>query len=556
MKVKRGERESENDEDAAPCSPGVKFLHEHQKDGVRWMCDNEKKGQGGINGDDMGLGKTVQTIEVVIRGVKADPQGNHDTLFVMPKSIMEQWRRELEEKGGLASFSFYDKNRDFDDIKRVHTQGPLIVLTTYETLRSQFESSDHSLLNHHWRRLVLDEGHLCCNLKAKKTQAILAVRVDITWILTGTPVQNCIPEFVTLLYLVTRDETILGYNKFETHTVSYKKSDEEQRGKVLVKTFKAPSNNTIVSLQQLTKRYMIKRSKKQVEQRKKIRGEAISIPTLYRRDRWIDMKDEEKQEYERLYNDLVLQIQHYTKTGNDSAVHILSAITNLRRYCVHPLLLKQDELSQYLSPAPSVPGMKRPHLPTSSKISVIFRDILSILQSKPDDKILVFSQWTSVLNIIQHYLEYLKMPFHRLDGQTSYENRKKGVDDFQSEDGNARIFLMSLKAGGLGLNLTAANHVLICDLYWNEAAEKQAIARVHREGQKKEVYVTRYVMQGEKSMEKLIFDLQKKKNQHVDTICSKGNGICSGNSTELPQLKLFCQKILEKQKKELLATSH
>ena len=266
-------------------------------------------------------------------------------------------------------------------------------------------------------------------------------------------------------------------------------------------------------------------------------------------DRWVEFRQDEKRGYLLLWNRLILGISQYLKgNGEVTAVHILAAITSLRLHCLHPLLSlnenmesQQPVLEQYLK------GERDKPLPPGGKLTVVFHDLRAILNADPASKVLIFSQWTKVLKIVAYYLK--KMPsvfgdFLLLDGKTTQTQRKKMIEHFQSPNG-PRVFLISMKAGGLGLNLTAANNVMLLDPYWNKAVEEQAIDRAHRCGQTRQVTVFRYLMRDifdSDSIEKLIHTLQQRKTEHVDSICDDVL-----NKMDLPELKLFLRHIQRSQ---------
>lgn len=541
-------------------SPDEKVtLYSYQQQGVNWMMTREMREEGGILADEMGLGKTVQIIVMMQRMINMFPEKNHDTLLILPKSILNQWKQELIDKGGFESHYFYENSRNFRKIRTQHSEikaknknknNPLIVLTTYDTLRAtDTDSPDRRIFDHQWRRIILDEGHQCCNMKTKKTHAVLAITTIVTWVLTGTPIQNRIPEFVTLLYLVTRDRNILSHAKTINKPVKWEKRDEHGRkivGQKFVAVHKNPTQQSLSELRSLRIRYLLGRTKEGVaKQHAQMVGDeqlkGLKLPELIRKDRWIQLSPEEQAEYDKMYDQFILRIKRYINQGgrgDDTAVHILAIITKLRRFCVHPLILKPDSLNSYLaSPQPSAT-----YLPPSTKFRGVFIDLMNILKKEPDSKVLIFSQWTTSLDIVQHYLARLRLPYFRLDGSTSHKDRQSRIAAFQRDDG-PRIFLVSLKAGGLGLNLTRANKVFMLDLYWNEASEEQALARVHRRGQTKPVEVYRYIIRGDTSIEQLVFDLQKRKNEHIDSIFSKNT-----RTTNLPQLQLFYKEVLERQR--------
>jgi SNF2 family DNA or RNA helicase len=264
--------------------------------------------------------------------------------------------------------------------------------------------------------------------------------------------------------------------------------------------------------------------------------------------------------YKKLWDNLIIRSKEFLYGGGDkeTVMHILAIIQALRATSVHWLLsaannneepivdaidkkskkpTKQDkkpELYSYLT------GKKPEMLPFSAKTAHVIKDIADLLKRDPTNKILVFSQWTSVLDILQYYIKRFPAilgEFVRLDGTTSSKDRKEFVRQFQ-EDPDTRIFLISTKAGGMGLNLTRANIVMLVDPPWNPATEEQAIDRAHRLGQTREVTVYRYIVNEHDSIEMCILQLWKNKQMHVDIICSD-----NVKKTTVPELKLFLNDV-------------
>jgi SNF2 family DNA or RNA helicase len=266
--------------------------------------------------------------------------------------------------------------------------------------------------------------------------------------------------------------------------------------------------------------------------------------------RRIPFKTEEKPLYKKHWDEFIIGITEFFNKEKDS-ITMLAAISSLRRQCVHPLLGMDENgktqklaLKEYID---NVHNKEHAVMPPSAKITRVFSDLMGILRSDVSNKVLVFSQWTGALNLIEYYLKRLDLNFLRLDGKTSKAQRQRQVDAFQT-NAKDRIFLISIKAGGLGLNLTAANYVLLVDPYWNAAIESQAIDRANRMGQKRQVTVIRYLIEDEDSIEKAMEELQKNKLEHVNSVCDKDL-----RKTDLPELKLFLKHIKKKQEAARLA---
>jgi len=513
-------------------------LYPHQKIGLAWLISRSKgPSKGGILADDMGLGKTIQTISLIKwLWDKRDPAApsNQAYLFVLPLSVLHQWQKEFKRVGFEAKL-FYGKGRsmskmrdDYHSTPRELRTEPFIVLTTYNLLGDTFKNHpDDKLFSIHYRMVICDEAHEMKELKTQKAKAFVALSKNTTIFLTGTPIQNRISEFVNLLFLITNDK---GIRKL------------------------SGSNDirTLRRIRALRDTYLLRRTKEEVgRQSHRLGHNPISeLSPVKMFTRRVPFKDSEKPLYKQHWDEFIIGIKEFFKKEKDS-ITMLAAISSLRRQCVHPLLGMNKEgesqkpaLKQYVD---NVHDKEYPVMPPSAKITRVFADLMAILRADETNKILVFSQWTGALNVIEYYLKRMDFKFLRLDGKTSKGQRQSQIDSFQNNPRD-RIFLISIKAGGLGLNLTAANHVLLVDPYWNAAIESQAIDRANRMGQKRVVTVIRYLIEDEDSIEKAMEELQKNKLEHVNSVTGKDL-----RKTDLPELRLFLKHIKKKQEAARLA---
>lgn len=510
----------------------------HQNEGIAWIVSQEqRKKMGGILADEPGLGKTGQMVDAMRL------RGGH-TLVILPLSVIPQWTKEFE-RIGWKCYLFHGPSRNviqsWNDYNRSdrHDKQPFILLTSYGVVSRTFAAQQNGgeidvLFRFHWLRIVCDEAHELKTLKAKKTQAFMALSREFTWFLTGTPVQNRVPEFVSLIYMITRSERVK-------------------------RLAKGIDERTLNEIRTLRDAYLLRRTKDgllKTYSTSNVDGPRLVLPPLVEKVCWVKFNAEDEKVYQRYWDQLILRIKNFIHAGgngSDTAIHIFAALTMLRRFCMHSYLSLDDEklalLSDYIN-------LRRPNdiLPPSAKMWKIVKDIQSIISVK-DNKVLVFSQWTAVLDIIAYYLdiyakvEHLTEPVYvRLEGSTSRKQRQANVDQFQKE-GGPQVFLISLKAGGLGLNLETANFVLLTDPYWNPAAEEQARDRAHRCGQQKPVTVIRYITDHENSIEKFIRELQQKKQEHIASICSDDS-----KKVSLPSLRLFYDHVRRQERERNLLT--
>lgn len=510
-------------------------LYPFQQKGVEFLIERDKR-RGGILADQQGLGKTVQVAAFLSHLFSlcktTETRRKESTLILVPTSVLHQWQQELS-RFGITATLFYGSGRNFSKLINQYEQSssanplvhPLVVLTTHATMQqSTGGEGEKTLFTWDWRRVIIDEAHEFRELKRKRSKALEKIHRETTILLTGTPVLNRIVEFLSLMFHITRNEKFKGL----------KQSPEAIR---IVYTLKEAG-------------YVLRRTKQDVS----YNGVgALILPNLSHMTREVRFQQKEKDVYMKLWSNFIMRMRNFLHGSDEiSAVHILAAITKLRLFCVHPLLSFNEKgecqkhmLDAYLHPKPGEPepGI----LPISGKISHIMKDLRVILEQRGTNKVLIFSQWTSVLDIIAYYLKRFNGiygKYVRLDGKTSHGQRKALVEQFQTIP-DIRVFLISTKAGGIGLNLTAANHVMITDLCWNPGTEEQAIDRAHRCGQKSDVTVYRYVLKDVDSIEECMLQLQQGKQEHVDVICGTDQ-----KKLKLPELRLFLAYVnrLEKQK--------
>ena len=507
-------------------------LYPFQVKGVQFLLDRDK-GRGGLLADQQGLGKTVQVSAFLSKSFTQS--GNQSTLILVPSSVIHQWQQELF-RFGIVPLLYYGSTRNFSRLVQQHRQAqqsqqahqqaqhPLVVLTTHSTMAQSLSQAHpqsqpqsvkrtdgvHNLFNWMWKRVIVDEGHEFRELKTKRSKALDKIQRDSTILLTGTPVLNNLPEFCNLMYHISRNSAF--------------------------KNTKA-SPETVRLVNDLKGKFLLRRTKKDVS----YNGVgSLILPSLIHITREVRFQKSEKEVYIKLWNKFIMGMRDFLRGGEKTAVHILAAITKLRLFCAHPYLSIDENgvcqkhlLKKYLE------GETEDILPVSGKLSHILKD-LKVLCEDSGNKILIFSQWTSVLDIIAHFLgrfDTLYGKFVRLDGKTTQKERKRVVDMFQT-DPSIRIFLISTKAGGIGLNLTAANHVFVCDPCWNPGIEEQSIDRAHRCGQKRDVTVHRFILKDPDSIEECMLQLQSGKQEHVDVICGTNQ-----KKWSVPTLRLFLKHV-------------
>ena len=438
-------------------------LRDYQKEGLNWLNFLDELGFGGCLADDMGLGKTLQIIAFIL--LQRTKNQRTTNLVVVPTSLLFNWQAEVAKFAPtLSILTFYGANRalkktDFDQYD--------IILTSYGTLLADIRFLKEYAFNY----IVLDESQAIKNPESQRYQAARLLQSRNKIVLTGTPIENHTFDLYGQLSFACPG--LLGsYNHFKAHySTPIDKFDDSQRAR---------------QLQQKISPFILRRTKAQV---------ATELPDKTEMILHCEMGPEQRSvydAYEREFRNFLLT----TKEGDipRERLHVLQGLTKLRQICNSPVLLNDEEF----------------YGDSSAKIDMLMEQIAS---KSPQHKILVFSQFVSMLDLIKKELVAKQIGFEYLTGQTS--NRAASVNRFQTDD-TVRVFLISLKAGGTGLNLTRADYVYLVDPWWNPAVENQAIDRSYRIGQTKNVVAVRLICPN--TIEEKILELQKSKKELADTL--------------------------------------
>lgn len=410
-------------------------LRDYQKEGFIWMSRLAHLGVGACLADDMGLGKTLQSIAVILSLAHQGP-----SLVVAPTSVCMNWETEVNRFAPTLNFHMFSElNRD----EIISSLGKFdLLVTSYTLLQQEIEL----LSQVHWQSIVLDEAQAIKNAATKRSKAAMRLNGSFRLITTGTPIENHLGELWNLFGFI--NPGLLGtYKQFNRRfgIPIEKYHDREARR----------------TLKKLIRPFMLRRIKSQVLEELPPRTEI----TLR-----VEMQPEELQFYEALRQQAIENIEGSSeKTGRH--LRILAEIMRLRRACCNPKLVNEQV---------EIP---------STKLQVFAEVVEELLGG--GHKALVFSQFTGHLALIREFLDERGIAYKYLDGTTPAKERQYQVESFQAGEGE--LFLISLKAGGLGLNLTAADYVLHMDPWWNPAVEDQAADRAHRIGQKRPVTVYRLV---------------------------------------------------------------
>jgi superfamily II DNA or RNA helicase len=460
-------------------------LRGYQREGLGWLAFLHEFGLGGCLADDMGLGKTVQVLALLVARRAARGGSARPSLVVAPRSVVHNWRDEAQRFApGLALLDYSGSERA---AQRERIGEHDLVLTTYGTLRRDIEP----LAETRFEYVILDEAQAIKNAQSRTAKVARALRAEHRLALTGTPVENHLGELGSLFEFL--NPGMLGRAQ-ALRTLSSPGALREGGGEALA------------ALARALRPFILRRVKSQVLAELPEKTEQAIVCELGPRQR-------------RLYDELR---DHYraslgariAKHGlARSRIHVLEALLRLRQAACHPALI-----------APRFAGEP------SAKLEALFAQLEEVVAAS--HKALVFSQFTKLLGFVREGLDARGIAYEYLDGRT--RNRKACVERFQ-QDPACPVFLISLKAGGLGLNLTAAEYVFLLDPWWNPAVEAQAIDRAHRIGQERPVFAYRLLAQG--TVEEKILELQASKRRLVEAVISEdARGLASLTAKDLERL--------------------
>lgn len=458
--------------------PGFRAtLRDYQKGGVAWMKFLEEHQYGGCLADDMGLGKTVQTLCVLQGRHLPLPDGTRKapSLVVVPKSLIFNWVSEAGKFTTLKVLDYTGANRAENRDKLLDYD---LVVTTYGTLRQEILRFTEI----RFTSLILDEAQAIKNPRSQAAKACRLIQADHRLAISGTPIENGLEELWSLFELLSPG-MLGGLSDF---AAPGREKDEEWLG----------------SVSKALKPFMLRRTKDQVLH--ELPGKTESI--------WeIPLSPEERKGYEQLrayYRGALQGVLDQEGGLQKAQIHVLEALLRLRQASCHPGLIDPTKMD-----APS------------AKIDAVFEKLHQIVPR--GYKALIFSQFTTLLEICRRRLEREGIGYAYLDGGTA--DRRKTVSQFTDNE-DCSVFLISLKAGGCGLNLVQSNYVFILDPWWNPAIEAQAVDRAHRMGQKNKVFA--YKMIAKDTVEEKIVSLQKDKRRLADAIVTADTGPLKGLGAE------------------------
>jgi superfamily II DNA or RNA helicase len=442
-------------------------LRHYQKAGYNWFNFLQEYNFGGCLADDMGLGKTIQTLAMLQKLKEEDKaKGTKQTsLIIMPTSLIYNWLNEAKKftpKLKILAHTGTNRNKELSNFEKYD-----VVITTYGITRVDIEILQTFYFNY----VILDESQNIKNPSSKAFKSVRALKSRHKLVLSGTPIENSVSDLWTQLTFL--NPGLLGTQSFfnEEYVQPIEKRKDEDKAK---------------KLQAIIKPFVLRRTKEQV---------AAELPPKTELIFYCDMSEDQAAYYEKTKsayrNDLLDSVENggYAK----KQIQILQGLTALRQLANHPVMVDNEYTSD------------------SGKFENVMHTLDNVL--KGGHKILIFSQFVKHLDLFRKKLEKENIKYAYLDGAT--KNRGEIVTEFQ-EDESLKVFLISIKAGGVGLNLTQADYVFILDPWWNPAIEQQAIDRTHRIGQEKKVFIYKFISKD--TVEEKILALQRRKKSLASSL--------------------------------------
>jgi SNF2 family DNA or RNA helicase len=473
-------------------------LRTYQAEGLNWLIFLQNSGLGGCLADDMGLGKTIQALAMLQHNAENlapvysnAVEGQFDlfgikekkkltSLLIVPASLVYNWVNEIKRFAPGLTVCGYKGNQRKKSTSYFNDYD--LILSTYHTIRQDIDI----ISSFRFHYIILDESQVIKNPASMLYKTVTRLRSEYKLVLTGTPVENSLTDLWTQLNFV--NPGLLGDLSFFRREFAgpiEKQGDDEKETR----------------LRKIIQPFILRRTKEMV---------ARDLPPISEQTVYCDMTDEQEKLYEEEKSAVRNSIlKNIAASGIEkSAIVVLQGLMKLRQISNHPVMAN-DEYSA-----------------DSGKFETVLQDIHSVISE--GHKILVFSSFVRHLELFAAELDKKRIGYAMLTGAST--NREKIVNSFQNDPSNM-IFLISLKAGGVGLNLTAADYVFILDPWWNPASEMQALSRAHRIGQKKSVFVYRYITSN--SIEEKISRLQEKKSKLADTFISSNNPLKDINIEEI-----------------------
>ncbi|MEA3317062.1 MAG: DEAD/DEAH box helicase, partial [Bacteroidota bacterium] len=462
-------------------------LRPYQERGYRWLYNNSKIGFGSIIADDMGLGKTIQVITMLLKFKEELRFKKNKALIIVPTTLLSNWEKEIERFAPtLSALTYHGIKRklnykDFD-----------LTITSYGVIRRDIEIFKKIK----WATVIIDEAQNIKNPTTEQTKAIKKLKSDVKIAMSGTPVENRLSEYWSIFDFVNKGYLgSIKYFKKEFSTPIEKYGDKNQLEK----------------FNKITSPFILRRLKTD-------KTIISDLPNKIENDKYVSLTKEQTAIYKTVVDNTMHEIETLEKDDIKRAGLVFKLMTALKQICNHP--------SQFL---------KKENFETNlSGKATLLIDILQTIYEN-NEKVLIFTQYKEMGEIIKTMIEnHFDRKALFLHGGVSRKKRDEYVNDFQTKN-HVKTFILSIKAGGTGLNLTKANHVIHYDLWWNPAVETQATDRVFRIGQEKNVMVYRFITK-DTFEEKINEMLQAKRNLANLTVSAGEKWIGNLSNNELNEL--------------------
>ena len=438
----------------------AKVLRDYQKEGVRWLINLAYYRLSGILADDMGLGKSLEVISLLKSCRTKNPN-----LIVAPASLTYNWFNEFNKWAPNMKVSLVTGNGANREKLLSQIEPGQIIITSYDYLKRDLDI--YKKMGFHF--LIIDEAQAIKNMQALKTKSVKKINAMHRLVLTGTPIENSVADLWSIFDFLMPNY-LFNYDRFRSEIEKgVLMNDDEAYKRIIIKT----------------KPFILRRKKKDVLK---------DLPDKIEETISISMSSDQR----KLYDAYLMQVRKVlTMRDKTNKITVLSMLTRLRQLCISPSLVVEGNIE-------------------SEKINYTLDMINNLINT--DHKVLIFSQFVSALELIQRELVKNDIPYFIITGDTNSKKRVEMCDEFNKENSNEKVFLISLKAGGTGLNLIGADTVIHLDPWWNIAIEEQASDRAHRIGQQRKVTVFKLIMNN--SIEEKVIDLQKNKKEIAERIIS------------------------------------
>lgn len=489
-------------------------LRDYQVQGLNWLISLHENKLSGILADEMGLGKTLQTISFLgyLRYVK---QIEGPFLIIVPKSTLDNWRREfLKWTPNVNVLVLHgDKDARASIVRNIILQARFdVLITSYEMVIRE----KNALKRLAWQYIVIDEAHRIKNEQSALSQIIRLFYSKNRLLITGTPLQNNLHELWALLNFLLPD--IFGDSAIFDDWFEQNNSEQDQE-------------IVVQQLHSVLNPFLLRRVKADVEK---------SLLPKIETNVYVGMTDMQIQWYKSLLEKDIDAVNGAVGK-REGKTRLLNIVMQLRKCCNHPYLFEGAE--------PGPPYTTDEHLIFNAGKMIILDKLLKRLKEK-GSRVLIFSQMSRLLDILEDYCYFRDFEYCRIDGSTSHEERIEAIDDFNEPDSEKFVFLLTTRAGGLGINLVTADTVVLFDSDWNPQADLQAMDRAHRIGQKKQVHVYRFVT--ENAIEEKVIERAAQKLRLDQLVIQQGTGkktTSLGNSKDdlLDMIQFGAKNMFEKE---------